>query len=88
MHSQPNKFIICDVCGCTEAKTRYTSRTYDKEKDLLVIENVPVITCPDCSTSYLGSSTLKEIDRIRYDRKRLAVQKSVEVANFLLIGRL
>ena len=39
----------------------------EKEKDLLVIENVPVISCPSCGTSYLTSLTLKEIDRIKRD---------------------
>ncbi len=76
------KFVVCDVCGCTEAKTRYTSRTYGKGEDLLVIENVPVISCPSCGTSYLTSFTLKEIDRIKRNRKKMAIAKSVEVASF------
>ena len=82
MQSESEKFVVCDVCGCTEAKTRYTSRTYGKGEDLLVIENVPVISCPSCGTSYLTSFTLKEIDRIKRDRKKVAITKSVEVASF------
>ena len=62
---QSEEFIVCDVCGCIEAKTRYTSRTYGKGEDLLVIENVPVVVCPSCGTSYLTSFTLKEIDLIK-----------------------
>ena len=82
MHSETEEPIICDVCGYAEAKTRYTSRTYGKGVDLLVIENVPVVSCPSCGTSYLTSLTLKGIDRIRHDRKTLAITKSVEVASF------
>ena len=82
MQSESEKFIVCDVCGCTKAKTRYTSRTYGKGEDLLVIENVPVISCPSCGTSYLTSFTLKEIDRIKRNRKKMAIAKSVEVASF------
>ena len=82
MHSKTEKSTVCDVCGCAEAKTRYTSRTYGKGENLLVIENVPVVSCPSCGTSYLTSLTLKEIDRIKHARKTLAVRKFVEVASF------
>ena len=82
MQYESEESIVCDVCGCAEAKTRYTSRTYGKGEDLLVIENVPVISCPSCGTSYLTSFTLKEIDRIKRDRKKVAITKSVEVASF------
>ena len=82
MQSESEKFIVCDVCGFPEAKTRYPSRTYGKEEDLLVIENVPVISCPSCGTSYLTSFTLKEIDCIKRNRKKVAITKAVAVATF------
>ena len=82
MHSETEESTICDVCGYAEAKTRYTFRTYGKGVDLLVIENVPVVSCPSCGTSYLTSLTLKEIDRIRHDRKTLSITKPVKVASF------
>ncbi|AOY83132.1 type II toxin-antitoxin system MqsA family antitoxin [Moorena producens JHB] len=82
MHSEIEEFTVCDVCGFAEARTRYGSRAYGKGKDLLVIENVPMVSCPSCGTSYLTSFTLKEIDRIKRDRKTVAVTKSVKVASF------
>lgn len=44
--------MICDVCGKQGARVRRVARTYGKGKDILVIENVPIVTCPHCGESY------------------------------------
>ena len=72
----------CDVCGKEGARTQRLSRTYGKGKDLLVIENIPVVRCPHCHESYFTADTLHEIERIKLHRKRLAASRSVEVASF------
>ncbi len=82
MHSDPQGYTVCDVCGFSRALIRHTARTYGKGKNLLVIEDVPVVSCPNCGTNYLTASTLKVIDRIKRDRKTMAVLQSVEVASF------
>ncbi|MFH7030500.1 MAG: type II toxin-antitoxin system MqsA family antitoxin [Heteroscytonema crispum UTEX LB 1556] len=50
--------------------------------ELLVIENIPVISCPDCGESYLTAETLHEIEKIKQNRKTVAVARSVDVVNF------
>lgn len=75
--------MICDVCGQENARIRHISRSYGKGETLLVIENVPVISCPDCGESYLTAETLHQIDRIKRDRKRLTIERPVEVATFI-----
>lgn len=72
----------CNLCGKEGAKIRRTTRSYGKGNNLLVIENVPVVSCPDCGESYLTASTLHEIERIKQNRQNLTVQRPVEVANF------
>ena len=74
--------MICDHCGKPGARIRRLARTYGKGKDILVIENVPVITCPQCGESYLEAETLHEIERIKLHKKSFAVNRSVPVANF------
>lgn len=74
--------MICDVCGQGNARIRYLSRSYGKGDTLLVIENVPVISCLDCGESYLTAQTLHHIDQIKRDRKALTVERPVEVATF------
>lgn len=82
MPSKTAENMTCDVCGSQNAVTRHTSRSYGKGKDLLVIENVPVISCPDCGTSYMTAQTLKEIEHIKRERKTLAEERLTAVATF------
>lgn len=74
--------LICDICGRTGAKIRYVTRSYGKGVDLLVIENVPVVSCPHCGESYLTAETLHELERIKRHRRSLAIERPVPVAQF------
>ena len=75
--------MICDNCGKKRAKVRKLTRSYGKGKKLLIIENVPVISCPDCGESYVTAETLHEIARIKLHRKNFAVERPVAIANFV-----
>ena len=74
--------MVCDICGQDGARIRKVARTYGKGKNLLVIENVPVASCPRCGESYLEAETLHEIERLKLHRKNLAVERSVDVVSF------
>lgn len=74
--------LVCDVCGKEGAKIRHISRSYGKGANLLVIENVPVISCPHCGASYLTAETLHEIERIKLHRQSFAESRPVPVATF------
>lgn len=74
--------MICDICGKSKARIRRVTRSYGKGKNLLVIENVPVVNCLECGESYLTAEALYEIERIKLHRKNFAVKKPVAVADF------
>jgi YgiT-type zinc finger domain-containing protein len=74
--------IVCDVCGQKGARVRRISRSYGKGKNLLLIENIPVVACPHCGESCFTAETLHEIERIRLHRKSSAVERPVEVTQF------
>ena len=74
--------MICDICGTKGVKIRTITRTYGKGKDLLVIENIPIISCPHCGESFLTAETLHKIEEIKRNRKSLAIEPPVEVASF------
>ena len=76
--------MICDICGREGAYIRYVTRSYGKGTDLLVIENIPVVTCPHCGESYLTADTLQEIERIKLHRKNFARERNVPVATYAL----
>ena len=70
----------CDICGKEGAKPSRATRSYGKGNTLLVVENVPVVSCPHCGESYLTAETLHEIERIKLHRRSLAVKRPVSVA--------
>ena len=74
--------MACDICGKSGARQRYISRSYGKGESLLVIEGVPVISCPHCGESYLAAHTLHEIERIKGQREGVATKRPVAVAAF------
>ncbi len=79
---EKNGELVCDVCGKAGARIRHVTRSYGKGAGLLVIENVPVISCPHCGASYLTAETLHELERIKSQRSNLAVERPVPVAVF------
>jgi len=74
--------MICDICRKDGARVRHVTRSYGKGENLLVIENVPIISCPHCGESYLTAETLHEIERIKLHRQNFAEKRSVHVATF------
>jgi YgiT-type zinc finger domain-containing protein len=76
------ELTTCTICGKPGGKMRRVSRSYGKGDSLLVIENIPVISCPNCGESYLTAETLHEIERIKLHRQAMAEERSVPVAVF------
>ena len=74
--------MVCDICGHEGARIRHVTRSYGKGKKLLVIENVPVITCSQCGESYLTADTLHEIERIKIHKSNLTEERKIPVAVF------
>lgn len=74
--------MICDICGKERAQVRRITETYGKGRNLLVIENVPMVSCLSCGESYFTAETLHEIERIKLHRKSFSVKRPVEVASF------
>jgi YgiT-type zinc finger domain-containing protein len=74
--------MVCDACGHEGARVRRVSRAYGKGKNMLVIENIPVVSCPHCGESSLTADTLHEIERLKLHRKSLAAERPVGVVSF------
>ena len=74
--------MICDICGKEGAKVRRVSRSYGRGKKLLVIEGIPLVSCPVCGESYLTAETLHEIERLKLHQKSLATERPVKILSF------
>ena len=71
--------VKCDICGKKGARVRRISRVYGKGDSMLVIENIPIVSCSHCGESYLTAETLHEIERLKRHRNSLAKEKQVDV---------
>ena len=83
MGTNTNELVRCENCGDARTEIRQLARSYGKGANLLVVENVPVICCPNCGAAYLTADTLREIERIKAHRRVLAKRRSVAVAEFV-----
>jgi YgiT-type zinc finger domain-containing protein len=63
------QFIICDNCGKQAARIIKSSRCYGRGKNLLVIKNIPWISCRNCYEVYMTAATAHEVDRIRLSQR-------------------
>ena len=74
--------MICEICGEKNVRIRHITRSYGKGAELLIIENIPTISCPSCGETYMTADTLHEIERIKLHGEDFAVRRDVPVAAF------
>jgi len=72
----------CAYCGSPSVQIKHVTRSFGKASALLVIEAIPMWSCPSCGESYFSAQTLHEIERIKTLRKSVAVSRQVPVAAF------
>ena len=75
--------MICEMCGKDHGAVKLVTRSFGKKKDLLIIEDIPVVSCPACGESYMTAETLHEIERIKMHRHSFSAKRSVEVTVFV-----
>ena len=75
--------LVCENCGKPGARIRRVAETFGKRQDLFLIENIPLVVCPNCGERYFTAATLHEIERIKLHRKRLGHARPVLVAKYV-----
>ncbi len=75
--------MICEICGKDGGRTRRVSRSYGKDINLLIIENIPVVSCSFCGETYMTAETLHEIERIKLHRQSFAVNRNIYLLQIL-----
>lgn len=73
--------MTCENCGRPNAYIRYNTRAYGKGDNLVVIEDVPVISCRDCGMDFLTAETLGQLERLRDNPDSVPVRPT-HVASF------
>ena len=53
----------------------------------MIIEKIPMISCPHCGQSYFTARTLHEIERLKVLRNSVALKRDVPIAVFSDVNR-
>lgn len=69
--------IRCPVCG-ERAEIKRIAKAFGRDKNLLVIENIPMIVCRICHEQYIAADTLHEIEKLRERQQHQARMIDVE----------
>ncbi len=72
----------CQICGKKTASIKRVTKSFGRSHSLVVIEDIPVVSCTNCHESYITADTAHEIDRIRKNRVTAGKAKRVLVASF------
>ena len=72
----------CDICGQEGVQVRRVTRTYGTGDDLVVIESIPLMSCPHCKEQYFTADTLHEVERLKANRGTLATVRPVGVLEY------
>lgn len=72
----------CQICGKKTASIKKVTKSFGRGPNLVVIEDIPVLSCSSCHESYVTADTAREIDRIRKNRVTEGKAKRVLVASF------
>lgn len=63
-------------------RERSVTRTLGKGKDMIIVEGVPVISCPHCGESYLTLETVRGLERAKRVGRKKATKREVGVVTF------
>jgi len=73
------KIMTCDVCGQKGARIKHVSRAYGKGDDMVVIDQVPIVVCPNCGESYMTADTLHEVERLKLHKRNMKTHRLAPV---------
>ena len=72
----------CQICSKKTVSIKKVTKSFGRGHSLVVIEDIPVLSCSSCHESYITADTAREIDRIRKNRVAVGKAKRILVASF------
>lgn len=76
---QPD-LVICDICGARAARVVKRNKVFGKGRKMIVIENIPFISCQNCGQTYITRDVMLALDEIRTHSETMTVPKEVACA--------
>ncbi len=75
--------MICKICNKEGARIRQISRSYGEGDELMVVEHIPAVFCPNCGESYFTAATMEQIDLALSEKGRRTTSRRVPVVAFV-----
>ncbi len=72
--------ITCDLCGARAARAVKRNKVFGKGRKMIVIENIPSISCQTCGRTYITRDVMLALDKIRTQSETMTVPKEVTYA--------
>lgn len=69
--------LVCDICGVAAAREVKRTKVFGKGAGMIVIEDIPFISCDNCHQTWTTAETMRAIDEIRMNRTRLTVPREI-----------
>jgi YgiT-type zinc finger domain-containing protein len=69
--------LVCDICGAAAAHEVKRTKVFGKGPQMIVIEDIPFISCDNCHQTYATAETMRALDEIRMNRERLTVPREI-----------
>lgn len=73
---------ICSFCGEQTARRVIKPHVFGRGTKLLIVEDIPTMTCSNCGQTYLTGDVLKVLEEILKNRSKYVTQRTVNVAEF------
>jgi YgiT-type zinc finger domain-containing protein len=80
---QKTELIVCDNCGAKAARVIKRPQILGRGEQMMLVDNVPVIACRNCSENYMTSETMHQLDDLRSKKKTSSAARKVTVAEFV-----
>jgi len=77
-----SELLVCGICGHQAARPIKRPQVLGKGTAMIVIEDVPAISCRHCGEIYLTAETMDRLDQLRRSQKTLSKRYEIPVAAF------
>ncbi len=73
---------ICSFCGEQSARKVIKAHVFGRGAKMLIVEDIPTMTCSNCGQTYLTGDVLKMLEEILKNQSKYVTQRTVNVAEF------
>lgn len=74
--------MICFQCNTDNASVLLHDRVYREDNEILIVEQVPSISCRKCGQIFYNTKTLTHLERIQANKEKLASDRTVKIVDF------